>query len=245
MLQKFNCLTLVISVVSLQVAMAQSVMFTVKLENISPVAGYTASTGAKWPFGFSPGTFVITTEKQPYSLASQSSKPAGLEMQAEDGDPSKLQQTMAAKRGIRSSGVFVIPTGKTDAGPAFSGSGFTFTVTAKPGERLGLTTMFGQSNDLFYSIGKGSIPLFDAAGKPVHGDFTAELTLYDAGTEVNQEPGIGSTQFPRQSGKNMGVSEQKAVLPVRARNDDFVYPESIQVMRLTIQPANSSALRDR
>jgi hypothetical protein len=47
--------------------------------------------------------------------------------------------------------------------------------------------MFGQSNDLFYSNDR-PIALFDGAGKPVGGDMTLQLSLWDAGTELNEEP---------------------------------------------------------
>ena len=91
--------------------------------------------------------------------------------------------------------------------------------------------MFGQSNDLFYAPDKGGINLFDASGAPVSGDFTSRMMLWDAGTEVNQEPGVGMDQAPRQKAPNTGMSENK---PVRLVKDKFTYPKTAEVMRVTI-----------
>ena len=84
--------------------------------------------------------------------------------------------------------------------------------------------MFGQSNDLFYSNDR-PIALFDAAGKPVRGDMTAQLSLWDAGTEVNEEPGLGPNQGPRQKTPDAGVAEHQAVAHVR---DKFTYPSTAE-----------------
>ena len=40
---------------------------------------------------------------------------------------------------------------------------------------------------------------FDKNGKPLSGEVTSQLGLFDAGTEVNEEPGVGSSQAPRRS----------------------------------------------
>ena len=68
----------------------------------------------------------------------------------------------------------------------------------------------GQSNDWFYSPAEWGIPLFKN-GKPISGDITAQIILWDVGTEVNQEPGIGSDQGPRQKAPNTGEAENRVV----------------------------------
>jgi hypothetical protein len=95
---------------------------------------------------------------------------------------------------------------------------------------LNLITMFGQSNDLFYAP-THAIALFDEKGNPVTGDITSSFELWDAGTEVNQEPGIGADQGPRQKMKNTGAAENGTV---RLVNDGFVYPNTKDVLRITI-----------
>jgi len=104
---------------------------------------------------------------------------------------------------------------------------------ARPGQRLSLAFMFGQSNDLFYAARGPGIDLFPN-GQPLSGDLTAQLVLWDAGTEVNEEPGVGSNQAPRQPAPNTGPSERLPVAPV---HDAFTYPPTAQVIRVTITPA--------
>ena len=69
--------------------------------------------------------------------------------------------------------------------------------SAMPGDRLTLTTMMGQSNDWFYGPSESGIELFKD-GKAISGDITAQIILWDVGTEADQEPGIGPDQGPRQ-----------------------------------------------
>ena len=107
------------------------------------------------------------------------------------------------------------PVGATAGGPITPGQGYEFEIEAAPGQTLSMAWMFGQSNDLFYSNDR-PIALFDAAGKPVQGDMTAQLALWDAGTEVNEEPGLGPNQGPRQKTPEAGVAEHQVGGP-RAR----------------------------
>src|SRR5262249_51004101 len=82
-----------------------------------------------------------------------------------------------------------------DIGP---GQAFEFKVTAKPGERLTIATMFAQSNDLFYAPREDGIALFDASGKPIRGDVTSQILLWDAGTDVNHEHSLSPDDGERQ-----------------------------------------------
>lgn len=108
-----------------------------------------------------------------------------------------------------------------------------FTVTAPPGSRLSLATMLVQSNDLFYAPGEEGIALFEADGTPRTGDVTSALGLWDAGTEVNQAPGAGPDQAPRQSGPDTGADEEGAVELV---DDAFEYPAVESVLGVSITP---------
>ena len=69
--------------------------------------------------------------------------------------------------------------------------------------------MFGQSNDLFYSNDR-PIALFTGNGKPAAGEMTAQLSLWDAGTEVNEEPGLGPNQGPRQTTRMRASASTRA-----------------------------------
>ena len=115
----------------------------------------------------------------------------------------------------------------------------TFTVKAKPGEMLSFATMFGQSNDCFYAPKDGEIALFDPDGKPMMGERVVEVVLYDAGTEVNQRPGVGPDQGPRQD-PNTWRQGKLEHATVRAVRDTFAYPPVAEVIRVTVSPAQSS-----
>ena len=92
--------------------------------------------------------------------------------------------------------------------------------------------MLVQTNDLFYAPGTNGISLFDSDGTPRTGDITDMIMLWDAGTEVNEKPGFGMYQAPRQSGPNMGMDENGVVEQV---NDGFEYPGVSSVIKVTLR----------
>ncbi|GMR09949.1 MAG: hypothetical protein BMS9Abin28_0770 [Anaerolineae bacterium] len=92
-------------------------------------------------------------------------------------------------------------------GPAGPGAAYEFTVAAYPGQYLTLATMFVQSNDWFFAPGAEGIELFGADSSPVSGDITDRFFLWNAGTELDQTPGEGADQAPRQAGPNLGEDE--------------------------------------
>jgi hypothetical protein len=98
--------------------------------------------------------------------------------------------------------------------------------------------MFGQSNDLFYAPGAKAIALFDSKGQPLASDITSQLQLWDAGTEVNEEPGLGPNQAPRQAAPNTGTAEKGKVMLVK---DQFHYPSVRDVLRVSVKPSVSTA----
>jgi hypothetical protein len=210
----------------------EPVMFTVRIENVSTGMTLQLSNGETAPAPHSPGVWAITPLFNPLFEVGRYESGDGLEQQAEDGNPSMLAASLADNDYVISYGVFNTPVGDDNPGPATPGKAFEFTFMASPGDHLSLTTMFGQSNDLFYAPGEVGIPLF-RDHKPMHGDITRYFKLWDAGTEVNQEPGLGSDQAPRQSAPNTGESEHKRVLPV---HDEYTYPATDEVIKVTILP---------
>lgn len=211
----------------------RSTVFTVRIENISAGNVLKLSSGGAAPFAVSPGLWVLHTSNAPIFKDGEKDRGRGLETQAEDGDPAKLAKSLLGQPGILTDGVFNQPAGthKPDAiGP---GGAYEFSFRAMPGERLTITAMFGQSNDLFYAPGDMGIPLFDGKGRPLDGDITNDFVLWDAGTELNQEPGAGPDQAPRQKASNTGVAESEAIHPV---HDRYTYPNTGDVLRITISP---------
>lgn len=208
--------------------------FTVKVENISSPEGTTASNGVKFPFALSPGMFVLSTKNTPLFTEGKAARANGLEMQAEDGDPSGLVKSLETMHHASSlHGVFNTPVSAMGAGPIRPGDSYEYSFTAMPGMKLFSTMMFGQSNDWFYAPDANGIALFDAKGNPVSGDVTEKFILWNAGTEVDEEIGIGPNQGPRQKGPNTGAPEHGVV---RRVNDSRWTGKNVEFFRVTITP---------
>lgn len=205
--------------------------FKVRIENIS-TGEQTNASGTKYPFALSPGMYVVSDKGMPlFKVGGKATN--GIEMQAEDGNPMGLVDLLNGKAKDAKLGVFNTPVGANMPAPILPGDAFEFEVDATEGQKLTLTTMFGQSNDLFYAPSK-AINLFEK-GQPLSGDITDKLMLWDAGTEVNEEPGTGANQAPRQKMANMGMVEKSVVKLVA---DDFKYPDTKSVLRITVTPVN-------
>ena len=179
---------------------------------------------------FAPGAWVLhKSDVMPLFTTGVVDPGYGLESLAEDGDPSRLITHLEA--GGMITGAFNMPEGKQEPGPAFPGESFSFTVQARAGDRLSFATMFGQSNDLVFAPAASGIPLFDDQGQPMSGDITDQIALWDVGTEVNEYPGVGPNQAPRQSAPNTGIEESVGVNLV---SDMFFYPAIEKLIRITI-----------
>lgn len=203
--------------------------FKVRIENISTPDGLSTEGGAKYPFALSPGLFVVNHRKE-YFFGEGEKADAALEALAEDGNPELLAKKYLTKIGSIYMGVFNTPVNASMPGPILPGGAYEFTFTASEGMRLSLIAMYGQSNDLFYAPLQ-SLDLFDEDGNPVSGDITDSLVLWDAGTEINQAPGVGDEQAPRQKMANTGAAENGKVGRVK---DAFTYPGTKEVLRVTI-----------
>jgi hypothetical protein len=202
--------------------------FTVRIENVSPSGGLETAGGAKYPFALSPGLYVVTDRKMDFFKAGKAAT-AGLEAQAEDGNPEVLAKSLLTTVGSAFMGVFNTPEGAGGPAPILPGGAYEFSFTATEGMKLNLIAMYGQSNDLFYAP-VSAISLFKN-GKAFSGDVTDLLMLWDAGTEVNQAPGVGDQQAPRQAGPNTGTAENARVGAVK---DGFMYPKTKDVLKVTI-----------
>lgn len=203
--------------------------FTVTIENIGSPEGVSTADGSRYPFALSPGLFIVNHKDQWFFDEGKKAGPA-LEAQAEDGSPEQLSKRLLTKVGSIYMGIFNTPVGADKPGPLLPGSSYEFTFTGTENMKLDLIAMFGQSNDLFYAP-KKAIELFDKDGDPISGDITDKLFLWDAGTEVNQAPGVGDEQAPRQKMPNTGKAENGVVRPV---SDGFAYPNTKNVLRVTI-----------
>jgi len=114
------------------------------------------------------------------------------------------------------------------------GMSSSFSFEAGKGHYLSFATMFVQSNDLFYAPTATGIALYDANGNPLTGNVTSQINLWDGGTEVNEEPGVGLNQAPRQSAANTGTAESGTVENITNVSDGFTYPTDESVIEVTL-----------
>ncbi|MDT0275970.1 spondin domain-containing protein [Blastococcus goldschmidtiae] len=214
-------------------------MFRVEVTNVSKETGTKVDTpqGAK-PILLSPGAFAVYSgEDNPaFTVGAEATLPLGgegLENIAEDGFPMQLAQQFEGAPMVSDSGTFADEQGPKKAlEPGMSAS---FTVTASPGGKLTLATMFVPSNDAFYGPADG-IELFDAGGEPISADVTDAIGTFDAGTEENQ-PFFGPATKPVQPHPDFGPVEESVVLPVEdVEGQPQVYPEVGQVINVTVMP---------
>ena len=80
------CLTLVFG---MSLSAFGQTKFKVRIENISDADGLMTVGDAKYPFALSPGMFVVTNKKMDFFTVGKKAS-AGLEAQAEDGNPEVL-----------------------------------------------------------------------------------------------------------------------------------------------------------
>lgn len=194
----------------------------------SILGSFTSSkSGLNTPFA--PGVWAIHSAGNPM-FSTGTNATAGLEKLAEDGDPSMIFTELSSNTIVSQTAVFNTPDGASAPGALTFGGKYIFTFTANQGDYLSLGTMFIQSNDLFYSFGQGGLNLWNG-NFPISGDVTAQLDLWDSGTEVNEYPGVGLNQAPRQVAANTGINEGGTVNIV---NDGFIYLSNTSNIKVTI-----------
>lgn len=139
------------------------------------------------------------------------------------------------------SGSFTTKFGGTDPGPLAPGEAYEFTFTAGPKHRLAFATMFGQSNDWFFAPVGGSLALYDG-DTPISGDITDMIRLWDAGTEVDEEPAVGPHTGPNQATSTDGPGDPDPDDTVRmvpnpailTSGATFDLPEVSDMIRVTV-----------
>ena len=215
-------------------AQAADQMFTVRVENVSVPNILKLSNGKTSSVAVAPVLYVIHTTRAPLFTSGKPDRAQGLQALAEDGPPGPLAESLKGRPGIVQVGFTDTAIGAKGPGDIWPGGAYEFRVTAKPGERLTIAMMFAQSNDLFYAPREDGIALFDAGGKPISGDVTSQILLWDAGTEVNEEPGLGPNTGPLQPAPHTGRPEHGVVQPIGEVKDGFHYPSVADVLRVTV-----------
>lgn len=210
--------------------------FTVRIENVSmPNTLETSARGdaGKQAVPLSPGAYAVHADPGAIFTAGEPAPDNGLEALAEDGMPDALASSLSESMDVKSGGAFAQPVGADGPGPLTPGNAYEFAVQAAPGDRLSFATMFVPSNDLFVAPDDRGLPLYDGE-TPISGDVTHALALWDAGTEENEEPGVGGHQPQRQMEAGAGTDEGGAVRNVAAVADGYSYPYVPDFVRVTI-----------
>lgn len=221
--------------------------FRVELENVS-TEGLLDTTRADGAMPLSPGVFAVYTIDNPLFTPGVAASPA-LELLAEDGIAAPehtdlevgetLIDVAETAPDVVASGLII---GIMDDEPGLApGATTTFDFVAEEGEELQMVMMLSQTNDWFLAFEPGGLPLFDTFGEPIEGVITAELALYDAGTEVDEQPGLGDDQ-PLATPGQIDVGDEEA-LPVatvadRHADGDLFVPDVSDLVRIRIEAVN-------
>jgi hypothetical protein len=146
----------------------------------------------------------------------------------EDVAPSKL---------YTSAGVFNTPVGDLAVGPATPGKTYKFTVDAGRKQKLFFATMLATTNDLFFAPIADGIPLYLENGTPITADVTSQVRLWDAGTELNEEPFLGVNTVSKQSAANTGAADtNNKVRDISTVTEGFAfaYPVVSSLIKVTV-----------
>ncbi|MWG34195.1 spondin domain-containing protein [Halomarina oriensis] len=216
-------------------AASEGTMFTLRIENVS--TGLTLTTtdeeAAEQPVPLSPGAWAVHRDGEPLFTPGEMERNNGLEEIAEDGSPMRLAEALGHDEHVRHSGAFTTPVGADGPAPIGPGGVYEVEFEAGAGDYLSFATMFVPSNDLFYAPDPEGIALFARDGDAVSGNVTDLVALWDAGTEINEEPGVGENQVQRQRGAGVGLVERGTVAAVEDVNG-YEYPAVADVIRVTL-----------
>lgn len=182
-------------------SLSEAQTFELSIENISQHAGLLSP--------FAPGLWVLHHHDRLFFADEMNQARSGLENLAEDGDPTSLYDTLLQDSMVSVAGIFDTVEGAMDAGPVMPGQTYRVRFEARPEDgKFSFASMLVQSNDYFVSTGDVGISLFDDINQPkTIDDLTDSFFLYDAGTEIDEAPGMGTYQAPRQMTPDSGPTE--------------------------------------
>lgn len=123
---------------------------------------------------------VYTGDTNPIYQLGEKDAQLGLSALAQRGDPAPLRTSLEKVPQVRK--IYTITE------TALPGESMECTYEAAANEKVAFATMFGYSNDWFFTNG----PALNALTK---GDVTSKTVLLDDGTAVSQYPGAGNAQY--------------------------------------------------
>jgi hypothetical protein len=241
------------------VAETPTTRFAVRVANVSTRTTLKLAKGGSLDMPLSAGVWAVHTGGNPILTPGKVDAGLGLKGLAEAGMAREFDANLARVPGVRSHGVLDKPmmpraamggsangmgpksmstamVPSPDGPMLMAGAQVDFLIEARPGDRLSLAFMLGYSNDGIIGTGANGIALFGANGRPVSGDVTSAIGLWDAGTEVNEEPGVGRNQGARQGAPNAGDPERRPVRPMSEAEFGRNWPAANRMLRVTITP---------
>ena len=153
----------------------------------------------------------------------------------------KLRIENIAPWTVLKSGAQVVKTSGA-AGAAGPGDAYEITFTAGKKQHVSFAMMLGESNDWFFAPGPSGIALYDANGLPVTGDVTDQVSLWNAGTEIDQEPAVGDSTGPQQPSPDFGAPDPDSTVRKLAQTvtltdgSQFTLPAIAQMVHVTLTP---------
>jgi len=146
-------------------------------------------------------------------------------------------EDVASTKLFASAGVFDTPVGDLTAGPATPGKSYKFTIDAGRKQKLSFATMLAATNDLFFAPNGDGIALYLDDGTPISADVTSQVYLWDAGTELNEEPFLGLNTVTLQTAANTGpVDTNTKVRKIDTVTEGvaFSYPAVASMIKVSI-----------
>jgi hypothetical protein len=131
--------------------------------------------------GLSPALVVVYTgDKNPIYELGQLDAGKGLKELSQMGNVTNLQNSLKTLPNVK--GVYV-----AGSAPVAPGTKVMTTFQSSPGDKIAYATMFGFSNDWFFSNEQ-------SINANTKGDVTLNTMLFDSGTGISQYPGAGNHQ---------------------------------------------------
>lgn len=152
----------------------------------------------------------------------------GLKQLAQQGNADILAAALKTKTGVKA--VYVLAEPKTKVLlPVINGQPgghVSQEITVTKGDHLVIATMYGFSNDWFFSsAGNGIDPT-------IKGDISSSIGLYDNGTAIDQFPGAGITQFNL---AGTPLTESKPIAAVPNPNPFTTLPPVKEIIHVTLK----------
>jgi hypothetical protein len=171
---------------------------------------------------------VYNGSENPFFKTNENDRGEGLKDLAQKGNADVLAAALMTRAGVKSvyvlkdaNNTVLLPKIGTNGGGKVSQQ-----LTLSSGDRIAVATMYGFSNDWFFSTSGNDI---DATQK---GDVTSFIGLYDNGTAINQFPGAGITQFNL---AGTPLNESKTIQAVANPNEFTTLPAVGSMIKVTLE----------